>query len=61
VAFLNVDQLKKSKRFYLWELKKEGLTESRRAKYSLILKSIEKIIKGKKKAITRTKIYPEVL
>ncbi len=44
---LNVEQLKKTKKFYLWELKKEGLIESERSKYLLALKSIEKIIRGK--------------
>jgi hypothetical protein len=47
---LNVEQLKKIKKFYLWELKKEGLTESKRAKYLLALKSIEKIIKEKERS-----------
>ncbi|MBA7542849.1 hypothetical protein ES705_35173 [subsurface metagenome] len=44
---LNVEQLKQTKKFYLWELKKEGLTESERAKFLLALNSIEKIIKEK--------------
>jgi len=44
---LSVEQLKKTKKFYLWELKKEGLTESERSKYLLALKSINKIIKEK--------------
>jgi len=44
---LTVEVLKKTKKFYLWELKKEGLTESERSKYLLALKSIEKIIKEK--------------
>ena len=52
---LNVEQLKKTKKFYLWELKKEGLTESERAKYLLALKSIEKIIKEKEDSRERGK------
>ena len=55
MALLNIDQLKKTKKFYLWELKKEDLTESRRARYSLILKSIEKIIKKKEDSRERGK------
>ena len=52
---LNVEQLKKTKKFYLWELKKEGLTESERSKYLLALKSIEKIIKEKEDSRERGK------
>ena len=52
---LTVEQLKKTKKFYLWELKKEGLTESKRAKYLLALKSIEKIIKEKEDSLERRK------
>jgi len=44
---LKIEVLKKTKKFYLWELKKEGLTESERSKYLLALKSIEEIIKEK--------------
>jgi len=44
---LKIEALKKTKKFYLWELKKEGLTENEQSKYLLALKSIEKIIKEK--------------
>ena len=44
---IKLKTLKQTKKFYLWELKKEGLTESERSKYLLALKSIEKIIKEK--------------
>jgi len=44
---LRIEALKKTKKFYLWELKKEGLTENEQSKYLLALKSIEEIIKGK--------------
>ncbi len=47
---LKIEALKETKKFYLWELKKEGLTESERSKYLLALKSIKKIIKEKEKA-----------
>lgn len=50
---LKIEQLKKTKKFYLGELKKEGLTESERAKYLLALKSIEKIIQKKDKKIKK--------
>jgi hypothetical protein len=52
---LSVEQLKKTKKFYLWELKKEGLTESERSKYLLALKSINKIIKEKEDSRERGK------
>ena len=43
--------LEKTKKFYLWELKKsESLTESERAKYLVALKSIERVIKEKEKS-----------
>jgi len=44
---IKLKSLKQTKKFYLWELKKEGLIESERSKYLLALKSIEKIIKEK--------------
>ncbi|MBA7501012.1 hypothetical protein ES704_03796 [subsurface metagenome] len=44
---IKIKSLKQTKKFYLWELKKEGLIESERSKYLLALKSIEKIIKEK--------------
>lgn len=47
---IKLKSLKQTKKFYLWELKREGLTESERSKYLLALKSIEKIIKGKERS-----------
>ena len=44
---IKLKSLEKTKKFYLWELKKEGLIESERAKYLLALEIIEKIIKEK--------------
>ncbi|MBA7623221.1 hypothetical protein ES703_30614 [subsurface metagenome] len=45
---MKLKSLKQTKKFYLWELKREeSLTESERSKYLLALKSIEKIIKEK--------------
>ncbi|MBA7588023.1 hypothetical protein ES695_10500 [Candidatus Atribacteria bacterium 1244-E10-H5-B2] len=44
---VKLKSLEQTKAFYLWELKKEGLTESERSKYLLALKSIEKIINEK--------------
>ena len=44
---IKLKSLKQTQAFYLWELKKEGLTESERSKYLIALKSIEKIIKEK--------------
>jgi len=44
---LKIGALEETKKFYLWELKKEGLTESDKSKYLLALKSIKKIIKEK--------------
>jgi hypothetical protein len=44
---IKLKSLEQTKAFYLWELKKESLTESERSKYLLALKSIEKIIKDK--------------
>ncbi|MBA7588831.1 hypothetical protein ES708_30900 [subsurface metagenome] len=45
---VKLKSLKQTKKFYLWELKREeSLTESERSKYLLALKSIEKIIKEK--------------
>ena len=42
---LRIEALEKTKKFYLWELKKEDLIENERSKFLLALKSIEKIIK----------------
>ena len=47
---IKLKTLKQTRAFYNWELKKKGLTEKERASYLLALKSIEKIIKEKKKA-----------
>ena len=44
---IKLKSLKQTKAFYLWELKKEDLTESERSKFLLALESIEKIIKEK--------------
>ena len=44
---IKLKSLEQTKAFYLWELKKEGLTESEKSKYLLAIKSIEKIIKEK--------------
>ena len=52
---IKLKSLKQTKKFYLRELKREGLTESERSKYLLALKSIEKIIKGKRKILRKRK------
>ncbi|MBA7537366.1 hypothetical protein ES705_29633 [subsurface metagenome] len=44
---IKLKNLKQTKKFYLWELKREGLTERERDKYLKALKIIEKVIKGK--------------
>jgi len=44
---LKIKTLKQTKDFYLWELKKESLTESEKSKYLLALESIKKIIREK--------------
>ena len=44
---IKLKSLKQTRAFYLWELKKEDLTESERSKFLLALNSIEKIIKEK--------------
>ena len=44
---MKLKSLEQTKAFYLWELKKEGLTEKERTSYLLALKSIKKIIKDK--------------
>lgn len=41
---IKIKTLKQTQAFYIWELKKESLTEKERASYLLALKSIEKII-----------------
>ena len=52
---IKLKSLEQTKAFYLWELKKEDLTESERSKYLLALKSIEKIIKEKEDSRERGK------
>jgi len=53
---VKLKSLKQTKKFYLWELKREeSLTESERSKYLLALKSIEKIIKEKEDSRGRGK------
>ena len=50
INLIKLKTLKKTKNFYLWELKrKESLTESEKSKYLLALKSIKKIIQEKEK------------
>ena len=46
---VKIEALKQTRAFYIWELKKESLTEKERASYLLALKSIEKIIKEREK------------
>ncbi|MBA7496373.1 hypothetical protein ES702_06981 [subsurface metagenome] len=47
---IKLKSLKQTQAFYIWELKKEDLTESERSKFLLALNSIEKIIQEKEKA-----------
>ncbi|MBA7583756.1 hypothetical protein ES695_04575 [Candidatus Atribacteria bacterium 1244-E10-H5-B2] len=48
---VKLKNLKQTKKFYLWELKRsESLTESEKSKYLVALKSIEKIIKEKERS-----------
>ncbi|MBA7582136.1 hypothetical protein ES708_24056 [subsurface metagenome] len=47
---LNIRNLEETRAFYKVELKKEGLTERERDKYSRALKIIEGLIKRKGKA-----------
>ena len=47
---LNLRNLEETRAFYKLELKKEGLTERERDKYSRALKIIEGLIKKKGKA-----------
>ena len=48
---IKLKTLKKTKSFYMWELKRsDSLTESERSKYLMALKSINKIIKEKEKS-----------
>ncbi|MBA7577715.1 hypothetical protein ES695_01740 [Candidatus Atribacteria bacterium 1244-E10-H5-B2] len=51
---IKLKALKKTKDFYLWELKRsESLTESEKSKYITALKSINKIIREKERAILK--------
>ena len=52
---IKLKSLKQTRAFYLWELKKEDLTESERSKFLLALNSIEKIIKEKEDSRERGK------
>ncbi|MBA7564411.1 hypothetical protein ES695_17685 [Candidatus Atribacteria bacterium 1244-E10-H5-B2] len=52
---IKLKSLEQTRAFYLWELKKEDLTESERSKYLLALKSIKKIIKEKEDSRERGK------
>jgi len=45
---IKLKSLEQTRNFYKCELKKKDLNEKQRNKYLLALKSIEKIIKGKK-------------
>jgi len=54
---LKLRTLKKTKNFYLWELKrKDSLTESEHSKYLVALKSINRIIKEKEKSGEKEKV-----
>ena len=47
----NLKSLKKTKNYYIWELKRgDSLTANERSKYLLALKSIREIIKEKEKS-----------
>ena len=48
---IKLKSLEQTRAFYLWELKKEDLTEIEKSKYLLAIKSIEKIIKDKKDSL----------
>jgi len=59
---IKLKTLKQTKKYYLWELKREeSLTESERSKYLLALKSIEKIIKEKEDPRERGKHKKSIL
>jgi len=47
---LKIKTLRQTKNFYLWELKKENLTEKEKDSYLLALKTIKKIIGQKEKS-----------
>jgi len=57
---IKIETLKQTKKFYLWELKKESLTEKERASYLLALKSIEKIIQEKEKSKRKGKYLDKI-
>jgi len=52
---IKLKSLEQTKKFYLYELKREDLIESERSKYLLALKSIKKIIKEKEDCRERKK------
>lgn len=48
---IKLRSLEKTKKFYLWELKRsESLTESEKSKYLMALKSINRIIKEREES-----------
>jgi len=47
---LKLKALEKSKIFYLWKLREEGLREKEQSKYLLTLKSIERVIQEKERS-----------
>lgn len=57
---LKIETLKKTQAFYIWELKKESLTEKERASYLLALESIEKIIKKRKMSRKKDKYLDKI-
>ncbi|GAJ10448.1 unnamed protein product [marine sediment metagenome] len=54
---LKIETLKQTQAFYIWELKKESLTEKERASYLLALKSIEKIIQEREMSVRKKGKY----
>jgi len=60
INLMKLETLKKTKNFYLWELKKESLTESERSKYLVALGSIKKIIKEKERSGEKAKYFNKV-
>ncbi len=58
---IKLKTLKQTKKFYLWELKKESLIESERSKYIIALKSINKIIREKERPIIKKSLKNSIL
>ena len=59
----NIKSLKKTKNYYIWELKRgDSLTANERSKYVLALKSINQIIRQKElsKGKEKTKYFSKV-